>query len=196
MVYDIPCGRYGPTLDTISQVLGSLPKYGIQPPSTTSDIWTMLRRHALGDPYYAYALCASAAVEEHCIYVSQLTLSLSPNHITEAEALMIGPIYLRRLCFLHLGRQEALRRIIAAELPEHEPVPGCSQDVRNLVKLRWDAAVAEVLLRQESQNLSPGEIMTVLGSVRAAIPCAICQGSVTAHMRACVEQWASVKKTI
>lgn len=192
---DRPCERYGPSVAVISQALGALATYGLQPPSAAHDIWTILLRQAPQEPLRVYALGAAHSIDSLCTLASQYTLTVPLSDITEADALAMGTIYLRRVFFLHLGRQDALRRTIRTPPPLHDDDDTCSVASRIVVRQRWLAAVGEILTGPQPQNTESGLLIARFAPL-AALPCQKCKDSTQDRIARMVQEWAKVKRTI
>jgi len=195
-IYEIPCEKYGPDIATISRALDCLPKYGLSLPPTGSDIWDLLLRQAPSDPFRVYAIGASIPLDSLCILASQYTLNTSPSTVTEADALTMGPIYLRRLSFLHLGRQEALRRVLKILPDEHLPTVSCPRAAQNSLRWAWQAAIGEILLQELPQNTSAGRLSSTFGRVSGMTTCVQCKENVQTQISRMMQSWAMVRQTI
>jgi len=192
MIYSkIPSTRYGPTIETVEEALGVLPKYGIPVPEDESDIWSILIAHAPEHPLRVYGIGAANASESVCIQASPFTLGISLGFLTEADALTMGPDYLRRLTFLHVERVEALKEIISKPLEEHGD---CT--VRLEVSLAWREAAAQVLLAQQPQNLPASTLVATFGPVATAARCYQCTGIMQTRISTMCREWNSVPRTI
>ena len=105
---------------------------------------------APAEPLACYSLAAHAEIEELAIMVSPYTLSLPLSEVTDEDAMRIGPCYLKRIFFLHLGRVEALKRILFPPPNLHPSTDDCKAEDQRPVSRAWTVAVGEM-----SWNLSP-----------------------------------------
>lgn len=190
-----PCERYGPTVQTISQALRSLQAYGLSTPSLYHDIWAVLLRQAPHSPHRVYALGAAHAMDSLCTLASQYTLATPLTELGEAEATAMGAIYLRRFVFLHLGREEALRRTIRTPPPSHEDTETCSNDARMAIRQGWLATVGRILTGVQPQNTESAHLISQFAPL-AALPCQKCKENVQGRIASMVQDWARVKRTI
>lgn len=177
----------------IATALNALTKYGIPPPDNSSDVWATLLAHAPETPLRVYALGAANASDTVCSVASSHTLDTSLGLLTEGDALSAGPIYLRRLAFLHAGRMEALKRIIATVPDQHED---CTPDTRREMVLSWKEAIALVLLEPQPQSTPVSLLITTFGPLAAQSECLRCKENVGARVKAMCQEWASVSRTI
>jgi len=195
MIYGMSCERYGPNIETISQALGCLSAYGLLAPAPNHDIWAVLLREAPSQPLRVYALGAAHAIESLCKLASQYTLAFRLTDVTEADVINMGAIYFRRLTFLHLGREEALRRTIRTPPPGHDINDGCSQASQAAVQRGWLATVGEVLTSPDPQNFEAGALLSMFAPL-AALPCSKCKKAVQGRIAGMMQDWAKVKRTI
>lgn len=183
-------------------MIHALEKYGLAMPQPTSEIWEFLLQHAQRERGHtaisAYALTASLGMESLAVKLSTHTLGVSlTDSITEADALVMGPVYLRRLFFLHLGRKDALKRVITLPPIAHRVLQGCSLEDQEAVVRAWGVAVAGLLLQNTPQNTSKEELENSLGIVvRRRRSCAACYDAVKDRVAEAVAQWLAVKSTI
>jgi len=184
----LSCSRYGPTIETIAEALAALPKYGLPVPEAPSDVWNVLLSFAPEHPLRVYAIGAANGCELICAQASSFTLGSSLSFLTEADALTMGPIYLRRLSFLHAGRIDALKRIIATPPEEHED---CEQG-----DLAWKEGVAHILLSPQLQNTSVPTLVATFGPLAGTADCPQCNANIQARINDMCAEWDSVPRTI
>jgi hypothetical protein len=124
-IYGIDCKEYSPTLDILISTVRSLNKYGynarefLHAPTLVLDqeglltdkpsLYDLFIPHARQSPMEVYAFAASLDLEDLAKATSVHLLSLALYNLTDDQCAGMGPIYLRRLFFLHLGRIEALK---------------------------------------------------------------------------------------
>lgn len=196
LVYDMPCGRYGPTIEVISSTLDALPKYGLPIPDPSNEIWTVLLRQVEVDPLRVYSVGAAHAIDTVCTQSSEHTLSTHLSNVTEANAMAMGAIYLRRLFFLHLGRMEALKRIAGSPPEIHPPTPACSEATQRAIQKAWKAALADLLLVEMPQAIPVSSIISAFGPVANSTQCLACKEKVQDRIASVVEEWGNVKRII
>ncbi|KAG9047788.1 hypothetical protein FS837_001496 [Tulasnella sp. UAMH 9824] len=196
LAYGMPCGRYGPSIEVISNALQALPRYGLPAPGPTNEIWTVLLRQAEMDPLRVYSLGASHAVESVCIQSSEHTLQTSLSNLSEADAMTMGPIYLRRLFFLHFGRVGALKRILGPPPNTHADTIVCTEVTQRAVKKAWKAGLAELLLAEMPQATQVPSIFSAFGPIANSTQCWTCKEKIQERIADAVQAWGNVKKII
>ncbi|KIO19829.1 hypothetical protein M407DRAFT_82330, partial [Tulasnella calospora MUT 4182] len=196
VIYGLPFHRYGPTLAIMSEVLGALSKYGAPSVQIDSDIYTFLRKNIHTNPLQAYAIAASSNLEGVCVAASEKTLGLSLSGLSEADSILMGPQYLRRLFFLHLGRINALRRVTDAPPQGHSEVSSCSAAQRRHLQHLWNAGKGTLLMRPFPQNTSVQDLVVIFGSLIGETSCLECRAQIQARIGRLVQDWSRVKRTI
>lgn len=161
-----------------------------------SDVWTLLLRHARSHPFRAYAIAASHNMESVCLLVSQYTLSISLSTLSEADALAAGPLYVRRLAFLHLGRREALKRVVKDPPNGHPPTAACPQRNQDVVPRAWNLGVADVLTRDMPQNMPVDVLIEAFGPVVHVTRCETCRDNTRVRISILLNEWLAVRRTI
>ncbi|KAG9028076.1 hypothetical protein FRB95_006878 [Tulasnella sp. JGI-2019a] len=197
IVYGLSSQRFAPDLDTIELSLRALEKYGIPAPDEAAEIWTVLLHHAQTQPLRAYAIAAGHAMEAICVRISPYTLKHSLTGVTEGDALTMGPLYLRRLFFLHLGRKDALKRVIEKPPAAHRPLSTCSPEDAMQIVQAWEVAVANIVVLPMPQCVSEDELRNIFATVvRRRRMCLECLASVRARVSTVIADWEAIKKTI
>ncbi|KAG8895539.1 hypothetical protein FRC00_007318 [Tulasnella sp. 408] len=196
LTYGMACGRYGPSIEVISNALEAMPRYGLSTPDPTNEIWTVLLRQAEADPLRVYSLGAAHAVDTVCIQSSEHTLNTPLSSLSEADAMTMGAIYLRRLFFLHFGRVEALKRIVGPPPDTHADTTVCSEMVQRSVKKAWKAALAELLLAETPQATAVPALVSAFGPIANSTQCLACKEKIQERIASVVQAWGNVKKII
>ncbi|KAG9221410.1 hypothetical protein CCMSSC00406_0008334 [Pleurotus cornucopiae] len=153
--YNAPCSQFAPSTDTLVEAIDLLPEYGIAPCSciysssptspTPSRLYSLLLSHAPFHPLPIYTLAAHHALEDLAVASSQHLLSTQFHMVSDHVAIRMGPIYLKRLAFLLLGRVEALKRLIVEPPPLHAPTGMCSGFEQKRLARAWTLAVASLV---------------------------------------------------
>jgi hypothetical protein len=149
------CAHYSPPLDAIVSAVVALDSYGVSPkihihPST--HLYKLLLSHAPLHPLVLYELAASYDLFDMAVEVSSHLLSFPLAIITDDVAQRIGPVYLKRLFFLHLGRMDALKRLLLPPPRPHAPTAQCDFAEQNKITRAW--ALASAYLAWDAR---PGE---------------------------------------
>lgn len=153
-VYDISCAHFSPSFETVVTAVHSLPTYGITvkdriAPST--QLFRLLLLYAPPFPLELYTLASSYDLYDLAVPTSSYLLSLHLASLTDDVAEQIGPIYLKRLFLLHIGRSEALKHIL---LPPPFPHPStllCDIVDQSRLTRAWTLASAYLMW-----NVKPG----------------------------------------
>jgi hypothetical protein len=144
-IYEISCSHYSPSFPNLITAVSRLPFYGIHPKSViapSTPLSTILLSYAPLYPIELYALAASFDLYELAVTTSSHLLSFTLSSLTDDMAESIGPVYLKRLFFLHFGRIEALKRVLLSPPPPHPPTPSCDFADQKKVTRAWALASA------------------------------------------------------
>ena len=159
VVYELSCAHYHPALDTLMSAVDAMDVYGLPPKRhivPSSPLYAYILSQAPMQPIVVYALAAAHDLYELAVPVSSHLLSFALHTLTDDLAVRIGPVYMKRLFFLHLGRLEALKRLLLPPPHPHPPTQGCDfTEQKKLTRawalasayLAWDARPGTLLLR-------------------------------------------------
>ena len=107
-------------------------------------------------------------------------------------AAKIGPIYLKKLFFLHLGRTDALKRLLLPPPHPHAPTPTC--DFMEQKKLTRAWALASAYLTWDARpDMSASTMEAALHPLADHLQCDLCKQSLRDRIRDLVVQWSVVK---
>ncbi|KAJ8697268.1 hypothetical protein PTI98_007064 [Pleurotus ostreatus] len=200
--YNAPCSQFAPSTDTLVEAIDLLPEYGIAPCSciysssptspTPSRLYSLLLSHAPFHPLPIYTLAAHHALEDLAIASSQHLLSTQFHMVSDHAAMRMGPIYLKRLAFLLLGRVEALKRLIVEPPPLHAPTGMCSGFEQKRLARAWTLAVAS-LVWDARPDLPTSLIEATLRPLGNHLDCHLCQYNLRDRIRDVTMHWLSVK---
>lgn len=149
--YSMSCSHYSPSFPHLSTAVRRLPFYGVRPKSCislSSPLYSLLLSHAPLYPLELYALAAAFDIYDLAAATSSHLLSFPLSSLTDEMADAMGPIYLKRLFFLHFGRADALKRVLLPPPHPHAPTSSCDfSDQKKLTRawalasayLAWDA---------------------------------------------------------
>ena len=144
-IYDISCVHYSPSFAAIITAVNRLPVYGISPKkriASSAQLFSLLLSHAPLYPLELYALAASHDLYDLAVSTSSHLLSFPLASLTDEMAQYIGPIYLKRLFFLHFGRSDALKRVLLPPPDPHPPTPFCDFAEQKKLTRAWALASA------------------------------------------------------
>ncbi|EUC59271.1 40S ribosomal protein S14 [Rhizoctonia solani AG-3 Rhs1AP] len=195
-LYEFPIQKFAPSNESLREVLLTLTNLGYDPSFIAyprSELYGLLLKSAAADPLRMYAAAAQCSFESLAVSVSALTLRTPLHEITDELARQMGPVYLRRLFFLHLGRADALRRI-ALPLPSlHPPETNdrCNAEAQKGIQRAWTLASAYIIAQSH-----PGEVNSVVSLLGARVECTECTRSLQERISRLVHDWSAVKYTI
>ena len=144
-VYDMSCVHYSPSFAAVVTAVNRLPVYGIPPQKRilpSMPLFSLLLSHAPLYPLEVYALAASHDLYDLAVSASSHLLSFPLASLTDEMAQQIGPIYLKRLFFLHFGRSDALKRVLLPPPHQHQPTTFCDLSEQKKLTRAWALASA------------------------------------------------------
>ncbi|KAG6817441.1 hypothetical protein H0H87_008609 [Tephrocybe sp. NHM501043] len=213
-IYDISCAHYSPSFPQLVAAVHRFQFYGVDPKSTilpNSPLYSLLLSHAPLYPLELYSLAANYDLHDLAVSTSSHLLSFPLSSLTDEMAQAMGPIYLKRLFFLHFGRSDALKRVLLSPPHPHPPTPCCDfSDQKKLTRawalasayLAWDArpGTKHVLFHHSSPNVSMLDLSTstmesALRPLEDHLGCEDCKESLQTRIKTLVVQWSLVKVT-
>ena len=144
-IYDMSCAHYSPPFPLLVNAVDCLPVYGIDPkiritPSTP--LYAILLSYAPLFPLDLYALAAAHDIYDLAVATSSHLLSFPLATLSDEMALRMGPVYLKRLFFLHFGRSDALKRVLLPPPHPHPPTQWCDFTEQKKLTRAWALASA------------------------------------------------------
>ncbi|KAG8952586.1 hypothetical protein FRC04_003947 [Tulasnella sp. 424] len=208
--------RYSPDFETVSAVLPFMRKYGFDVAETlgtgagssntnngaavaSSEVMQTLLSFARERPLEVYTLAAQYGLRELAVAASPYTLDVSLSNLTDQQSVAMGPLYLKWLFFLHLGRAEALKRILVKPFEPHPAgLPGstCTEDDRSAMGRAWGLVTAYILSLPSTQNMSVGSLSSTYGSLMGSVKCQRCKEQLGRTIEEIVRGWGGVQNTI
>jgi len=197
-IYDISCANYSPSFEILAAAVNRLPFYGIPPKScivSSTPLYTLLLSHAPLYPLELYTLAASFDLYELAVSTSSHLLSFPLSSITDDMTRSIGPVYLKRLFFLHFGRSDALKRVLLSPPHPHAPTQWCDFSEQKKLTRAW--ALASAYLAWDAKpDLSTSTIESALRPLAEHLTCEECQQALKERIKNLIVQWSIVKRTI
>ena len=144
-VYEMSCAQYSPSFEAIVTAVNRLPAYGIVPKTRiapSAPLFSLLLSYAPLHPLELYALAATYDLYDLAVSTSSHLLSFPLASLTDEMAGRIGPVYLKRLFFLHFGRSDALKRVLLPPPHPHAPTPDCDFTEQKKLTRAWALASA------------------------------------------------------
>jgi len=217
LFYMIPCSHFCPSPDVISNAVAALKRYGVPIKSFTSPdtcLYNLILSRAPLHPIELYALSAEHDLHDLAVAISPHLMSFNLATLTDEIVTQIGPIYLKRLFFLHLGRNDALKRLLFTPPTLHGPTPQCDfTEQKKLTRawalaaayLAWDARPGLSRHRGSSNwmiiyascdrlsDLSTSAITSALGSLQEHLICPLCKNNLRQRVKQITVEWSNVK---
>lgn len=194
-VYRMPCTQYMPSFEDLSETVGTLNIYGFPTESylsPSSPLFDALIIHAPTRPLDLYAFAASRGFHELAVTTSPHLLSFPLSSLSDEMAERIGPVYLKKLFFLHLGRTDALKQHLQAPPSLHAPTPSCGFEEQRELTRTW--ALASAYLTWDARpHIGAGTIEAELRNLADHLSCELCKQSLRDRVHDLVVQWSAVR---
>ncbi|KAI5118984.1 hypothetical protein M0805_001123 [Coniferiporia weirii] len=194
-IYSMSCSHYSPSLADLSAAIAALKVYGL-PLQTSlapgSPLATTLLSYAPTHPLEVYVIASSYGLNDIAVSTSPHLLSYPLPTITDEMAIKMGAVYLKKLFFLHLGRTEALKRLILAPPHPHAPTSSCDFVEQKKLTRAW--ALASAYLTWDARpDMSASTIESALCPLTDHLSCELCKTVLKDRIRDVVVQWSVVK---
>lgn len=197
-VYGLSCAHYSPSLGDLSAALATLKVYGLPTRkylASSTPLSTTLLSHAPTAPLDVYAIAASHNLHELAVSTSPHLLSFSLPSLSDDQASKIGSVYLKRLFFLHLGRMDALKRLLLPPPHPHATTNECDFTEQKKLTRAW--ALASAYLTWDARpDMSASSIEAALLPLCDNLACELCKTALRERIRDLIIQWSQVKTTI
>lgn len=197
-IYNMPVGHYSPATETMIAAVHAMATYGI-PAKThvapSTPLFNALLANASSSPVEIYALAASYDLYDLAMSISPHLLSFPLSSLTDDIVKKVGPVYLKRLFFLHLGRVDALKRLLLPPPHPHAPTSSCDSTDQKKLTRAW--ALASAYLAWDARpDLSTASIEAALAPLAVHLSCDLCKISLRERINNLLVQWSVVKRTI
>ncbi|KII86950.1 hypothetical protein PLICRDRAFT_114133 [Plicaturopsis crispa FD-325 SS-3] len=196
-LYDIPGNKYSPSFEATCDAVNSLIVYGVPLSNVINPnqpLFQLLLSHAPQHPLELYTLAARHDLHTLAVPTSSHLLSLTLSSLTDEDVDSMGPRYLRRLFFLHLGRIDALKRSLLPPPRLHGPTSHCDFAAQKDLTRAW--ALATSYLAWDAKPVSDMSTSTLESSLAPLgdhVSCSLCQDELRARINNLIVQWALVK---
>ncbi|TBU30142.1 hypothetical protein BD311DRAFT_241790 [Dichomitus squalens] len=149
VVYNISCAYYNPDIATLMSAVDALAVYGYPPqgyvtPSSPLSLYALILSQAPTSPIQVYATAAAHGLHDLAVAVSSHLLSFPVHTLSDELATRIGSVYLKRLCFMQLGRVERLLRLLRALPHIHPEMERCNFVAQKRLARAWGLASASL----------------------------------------------------
>ncbi|EIN09697.1 hypothetical protein PUNSTDRAFT_133472 [Punctularia strigosozonata HHB-11173 SS5] len=195
-IYDLCCAHYSPAFAHAERALEALPRYGfsvrsaVAPGRAAFDLfanaYAPMDVYALAGAYNLMSLAVATSAHLHAFPLPS---------VDDALAERMGARYLRRLFFLHLGRTDALKRLLLAPPEQHPPSPVCSTGEQMKLTRAWALACAYIGW-DSKPSLTASEIRAAMNPLADGLVCAQCRMAFRERVSTLVANWAAVRTTI
>jgi len=212
-VYNMSCAHYAPSFFALESAVIALKTYGVplhDRIANSTHLYILLMSHAPHYPLELYALAASNDLYDLAASTSSHLLSLTLASLTDEMARRIGPVYLKRLFFLHFGRADALKRLLISPPHPHAPTQWCDfTEQKKLTRawalasayLAWDARPGQstdhpqiiYVSNTSLQDLSVSTMESALNPLGDHLVCDLCRDALTHRVKNLVHAWSVVK---
>ncbi|KZV71377.1 hypothetical protein PENSPDRAFT_684614 [Peniophora sp. CONT] len=197
-VYELDPAKYAPSIGDLATAVEALEHYGLSKEMhmrSTSPLFQAIMSHAPSLPLECYKLAAHANIEELAVLVSPYTLRLSLSEITEEDGVCMGALYMKRLFFLHMGRVEALKRILLPPPALHLFTNECDAVSQRRPSRAWTMTVAEMTWNL-GPNLSAISLETRMGAIAKELDCPECVIQLEHRVEQLLLEYSLIKRTI
>jgi len=157
-VYDMSCTQFSPPLKFITQAVECLRKYGLPPRkyiTPHTPLYSLILSRASVFPIDLYAVASENDLPELATAISSHLLAFDLSNLTDEVSVKMGPLYLKRLCFLHLGRNQALKQLLLIPPTLHSPTAQCNFEQQQKLTSAWALATAYL-----AWDARPGQPLT------------------------------------
>ncbi|TFY50179.1 hypothetical protein EVJ58_g11154, partial [Rhodofomes roseus] len=194
-IYSLSCAHYSPSLDTLSAAVDGLAQYGIPVArhcAPTTPLYALILAYAPIAPIDVYALAGHYDLFELAVPASAHLLGFQLANLSDEHAARMGPLYLRRFFFLHLGRIDALKRLLLPPPHPHAPTAGCDFTEQKKLTRAW--ALASAYLAWDARpDLSTSTMESALCPLGEHLSCEVCKKNLAERIKQLVVQWSIVK---
>ncbi|KAH8822878.1 hypothetical protein DL96DRAFT_1619635 [Flagelloscypha sp. PMI_526] len=197
-IFHMSCAAYAPSFEVLKAAVNQMPTYGLQAAlylKSSSPLFPLLLAQAPLHPDDVFALAAEHRVEELAVPASSHLLSIPLFKINDEMASRIGPVYLRRLFFMHLGRIEALKRLLKPPPYPHPPSVECDFAAQKSLSRAWTLTAAYIIW-DARPDTSTSSIKSAFQSLSDQLPCSQCNKALVKRLEEVIVSWSQIKCTI
>jgi hypothetical protein len=197
--YDLDPTNQTASLKQVSLLLVALPKYGLSleiAAAADTHLYNVIMGLASKSSIDTFALVCHHNLERLATDISQLLISIPIHDLNDQQCTLMGPVYLRRLVFLQVGRTERLKEILNVPPTKHEPTIHCDaiNQKRNLEAV-WEDIVKD-LVWEVKAHTSASFLYTKITPAVDNVTCADCKTAIRERIRQIIVDWSLVKSTI
>ncbi|CAL1707899.1 unnamed protein product [Somion occarium] len=192
VIYKQSCSQYNPSLAVLIASIMTLKKYGIslgEHINPTAPLFPILLTQAPMHAIELYMVAAENDLRDLAVAVSPHLLSFHLPTVNDEMAARMGPIYLKKLFFLHINRTHILQELMLTPPVSHPPTFDCGIDQQQRTTRAWALSCAS-LAWDARPDLSPTRMQNVLGTMESQLTCELCRASVDARIQQLMSEWA------
>lgn len=144
-LYGLPSIHLNPGTADLLDAVDALARYGapiqqIVVPGTP--LWHTLEPHIVRSPLDVYACAGAHNLRDLAVHASVYLLGTKAVDIPDSTAVRMGPLFLKRLLDLRMGRVERLKRLIYPGPEAHAPLPECGPAQQAVLERAWRFAAS------------------------------------------------------
>ncbi|KAJ4466993.1 hypothetical protein J3R30DRAFT_3579761 [Lentinula aciculospora] len=196
------------SFDILAAAISCLPVYGIDIQAqldsdrfdTDADvhplpIFQALHAHATTHALELYILAAQHNMEALAVVASAHLVGFQLVELTDEQAELMGPRFLRRLMLMQTQREEALKRILLQTPYPHPTTPECDALDQKTLTRAWTLTAAYFAWDIQA-DLPSVALERLLGPLAGHVSCEQCKRSIREQVARIVFEWEAVKGTI
>jgi hypothetical protein len=176
-LYVLDPSKFRPTVALIAAAFRSLQHYNVSLDSllTPSHPISITILHlGVQSPLETFAVVAAFKLEQLAIEVSKKLVSVPLHNLTDDLVERMGPSYLRRLVFLHLGRVDRLKQLLLQPHSSHPVTKDCYENDQKRLQNEWKA-LAVALGWEARADMSPRRVHSTFTTLLYKTSCSQCQ---------------------
>jgi len=150
---------------------------------------------AAAHPLEVYSYAAYFDIHSLAVKTSSHLLSQSLVEITPEMIELMGSVYFKKLCMLHLIRLAEQKKVLRAPPYPHAPTPDCSFDQQKPLARAW-TMTAGYLVWEDKCDLSTSMIQSTFGTLEPYLDCEDCREMLRRRVQDVIECWVQVQRTI
>ncbi|KAF5388985.1 hypothetical protein D9757_005087 [Collybiopsis confluens] len=194
LIYNLPSSQFSPSFETLSLAVLRLSFYGISPKAyvtVRTPLHALILTFAPIFPMEVYTLAAKHDLLDLAIPTSPHLLAFDLSTLTEQMAVEMGPVYLRKLFFLHIRRCDALKKFLLRLPRAHPPTEECNFENQRGLGRVWALASAHL-----AWLVRPGFLESCLNPLTDTLACDECKDGLRICIKNLLVGWSQVKNTI
>ncbi|TFK24353.1 hypothetical protein FA15DRAFT_687524 [Coprinopsis marcescibilis] len=197
-LYNLSCASYAPSFDLLEEAVDRMGFYNISPKTQIHpgrQLFSLLLTHAALLPLRIYAFAAHHQLHELAVRSSSYTLAFSVSQVTDAMARRMGAVYLKRLMFLHIDRQEVFKKIILQPPEMHPVTKACGFGDQKRLARAW-ALAAAYLVWEGKIDVPINTLQKTFSGLQEGLECNGCRATLSNRIKEVAIKWAAAKAKV